>query len=313
MAPAAGRPWPAAYGPGPDFLLQANRLIQARRASPKRGRQWLALGLRRAVSLAAGSPDQGGSGFKEAQKSFTRQSGVFILGQTASLGRTMLGPEIGYRIARACGAAVEPFVGIKGIFDSASVMPLHPMAQSASLPAGDCVPRRHRHGRLPKHSKSSRCARRSIARRRPACRSERPLCCRCQACSGRQNRLAQRPQSPRFVRNAHAHRPPLGSARSARLLSLRYIIRQLALQAILFPWNGRSAGYPWQAQPCAERGHAPPCARERSPSKPAARGNTFFTQRPTSADPCGGGRFTQLRARAGRRGGGNSQTILCAP
>jgi outer membrane autotransporter protein len=55
--------------------------------------------------------------FEETQKGFTSQTGVAIPGQAVSLGRVMFGPTVGYQIKTSGESMVEPFVGIKGVYD----------------------------------------------------------------------------------------------------------------------------------------------------------------------------------------------------
>ena len=55
--------------------------------------------------------------FKEEQKAYTNAIGIAIDSQTVSLGRLTFGPEFGYRIGLGGGSVLEPFVGVKGVWD----------------------------------------------------------------------------------------------------------------------------------------------------------------------------------------------------
>ncbi len=57
--------------------------------------------------------------FQEKQKTYVNQLGIDIPGQTVSLGRATFGPEIGYQFIRPDKSMLEPFVGLKGIWDFA--------------------------------------------------------------------------------------------------------------------------------------------------------------------------------------------------
>ena len=51
---------------------------------------------------------------------------MFIPGQTVSLGRVTFGPEAGYLIKRADGTTIEPYFGVKGIYDFSKTAALAP-------------------------------------------------------------------------------------------------------------------------------------------------------------------------------------------
>lgn len=55
--------------------------------------------------------------FTEKQLDYKNAIGIDIAAQTFSLGRAMFGPEIGYRMLLADDSVLEPFVGIKGVWD----------------------------------------------------------------------------------------------------------------------------------------------------------------------------------------------------
>ncbi|MBX9845658.1 MAG: autotransporter outer membrane beta-barrel domain-containing protein [Xanthobacteraceae bacterium] len=57
--------------------------------------------------------------FTETQKAYTNAIGIDIASNTFSLGRTVFGPEVGYRMMLADKSVVEPFVGLKGVWDFA--------------------------------------------------------------------------------------------------------------------------------------------------------------------------------------------------
>ncbi|MGI9408372.1 MAG: DUF7507 domain-containing protein, partial [Hyphomicrobiaceae bacterium] len=54
---------------------------------------------------------------QDKQESFTNQLGLFIPGQTSSLGRVTFGPEIGYRFRSDSGTLIEPHIKLEGIWD----------------------------------------------------------------------------------------------------------------------------------------------------------------------------------------------------
>jgi outer membrane autotransporter protein len=55
--------------------------------------------------------------FHEDQKDYTNRISIYIPGQSVSLGRLTFGPEVGYHFVLASGVVLEPFVGLKGIWD----------------------------------------------------------------------------------------------------------------------------------------------------------------------------------------------------
>lgn len=57
--------------------------------------------------------------FSETAKDYVNAIGITIPGQTFSLGRTLFGPEIGYHMVLPDKAVLEPFFGIKGVWDFA--------------------------------------------------------------------------------------------------------------------------------------------------------------------------------------------------
>ncbi|HEY5830540.1 MAG TPA: autotransporter domain-containing protein [Hyphomicrobiaceae bacterium] len=57
--------------------------------------------------------------FTEEQEAYRNAIGIAIDSQSVRLGRLMFGPEIGYRFAAGGGSVVEPFVGLKGVWDFA--------------------------------------------------------------------------------------------------------------------------------------------------------------------------------------------------
>jgi outer membrane autotransporter protein len=63
------------------------------------------------------TPSAGVVYVEEKQNSYTDRLGVFIPGQTVSLGRLDVGPEVGYRIMVGEGAMLEPQVSLKGVWD----------------------------------------------------------------------------------------------------------------------------------------------------------------------------------------------------
>jgi outer membrane autotransporter protein len=52
----------------------------------------------------------------ERQEGYTDSLGVFIPGQTVSIGQAKFGPEISYRGAFVNGIAIEPFASLEGIW-----------------------------------------------------------------------------------------------------------------------------------------------------------------------------------------------------
>jgi opacity protein-like surface antigen len=63
------------------------------------------------------TPSLGVTYFHEAQQSYTDSLGVFIPSQSITLGRTLFGPEVGYRYVLGSGAFIEPLVAMTGIWD----------------------------------------------------------------------------------------------------------------------------------------------------------------------------------------------------
>ncbi len=61
---------------------------------------------------------------KEEQKSFTNSLGIFIPGQSVTLGRLSFGPEFSYRHQAANGTIIEPHASITGLWDFDDAGPL---------------------------------------------------------------------------------------------------------------------------------------------------------------------------------------------
>ena len=57
--------------------------------------------------------------FTERQEAYTNAIGIAIDNQSVTLGRLTFGPEVGYRLAVGEGRVIEPFVGLKGVWDFA--------------------------------------------------------------------------------------------------------------------------------------------------------------------------------------------------
>jgi adhesin/invasin len=57
--------------------------------------------------------------YTESQKSYVNQIGIDIPGSRISLGRITFGPEIGYRMQLPQQMVLEPYVGLKGVWDFA--------------------------------------------------------------------------------------------------------------------------------------------------------------------------------------------------
>lgn len=55
--------------------------------------------------------------FRETQQSYMDSLSILIPEQEVKLGRLTIGPEVGYRFGPARGAGIEPFVGLKGVWD----------------------------------------------------------------------------------------------------------------------------------------------------------------------------------------------------
>jgi Bacterial Ig-like domain (group 3) len=77
----------------------------------------------------------------EQQAGYTTGGGVAIDSQTIALGRVTAGPEVGYRIGLSDGGLLEPFVGVKGVWDFVRTDGLDtgPDALRARLEAGASV------------------------------------------------------------------------------------------------------------------------------------------------------------------------------
>lgn len=58
--------------------------------------------------------------YREEQESYTNAIGIEIDQQSVSLGRAIFGPEVSYRHTLGENSVLEPYVGIKGIWDFAS-------------------------------------------------------------------------------------------------------------------------------------------------------------------------------------------------
>ncbi|MGH6770464.1 MAG: DUF7507 domain-containing protein [Xanthobacteraceae bacterium] len=63
------------------------------------------------------TPSAGVTYVSEKQRSYVDPLGVFIPGQTVSLGQFAVGPELAYRYLAASGAVYEPHVSIEGVWD----------------------------------------------------------------------------------------------------------------------------------------------------------------------------------------------------
>jgi hypothetical protein len=57
--------------------------------------------------------------FHETQQAYTNQLSILIPEQSISLGRLIVGPEIAYQFRSRDGITLEPYVGIKGVWDFA--------------------------------------------------------------------------------------------------------------------------------------------------------------------------------------------------
>ncbi len=62
-------------------------------------------------------PSVGISFFEEDQEGFTNSLGIFISGQTVTLGRVTFGPKISTQVAGANGSVFSPHVSFKGLWD----------------------------------------------------------------------------------------------------------------------------------------------------------------------------------------------------
>jgi outer membrane autotransporter protein len=78
--------------------------------------------------------------FREQQEAYVNAIGIPIDSQRVRLGRLTFGPEIGYRLPLGNGGALEPFVGVKGIWDFAKT--------NETTAAGEPVGREAWHGRV---------------------------------------------------------------------------------------------------------------------------------------------------------------------
>ena len=63
------------------------------------------------------APHAGVIYFEDAQEAYTDSLGTRIPGQTATLGRVTFGPKVGYTIRTEGRAAIEPYLGLEGIWD----------------------------------------------------------------------------------------------------------------------------------------------------------------------------------------------------
>lgn len=57
--------------------------------------------------------------FKETQQAYENAIGIAIDSQSFTLGRTVFGPEVGYAWRLPDMTTLEPFVGLKGVWDFA--------------------------------------------------------------------------------------------------------------------------------------------------------------------------------------------------
>ncbi len=71
--------------------------------------------------------------FHEVQQAYTNQLSILIPEQSISLGRLIVGPEVGYQFKGRDGTTFEPYVGIKGVWDFARTGD----ASAAGLLAGE--------------------------------------------------------------------------------------------------------------------------------------------------------------------------------
>ena len=55
--------------------------------------------------------------FTETQHAYVNTIGIDIAAQTFNLGRTVFGPEVGYRLQMPDKSVLEPFAGLKGVWD----------------------------------------------------------------------------------------------------------------------------------------------------------------------------------------------------
>jgi outer membrane autotransporter protein len=63
------------------------------------------------------SPSLEVTSYSETQQAFTSKAGVAIPEQTASLGRLTAGQEFGYRFVMPDRSLLEPYVGLKALWD----------------------------------------------------------------------------------------------------------------------------------------------------------------------------------------------------
>ncbi|WP_323760991.1 autotransporter outer membrane beta-barrel domain-containing protein, partial [Maricaulis sp.] len=63
------------------------------------------------------SPGIGLAYFNESQKAYTDSLGIYIPGQTITIGRLTAGPEIAYRFASENGGFVEPYLQLNALYD----------------------------------------------------------------------------------------------------------------------------------------------------------------------------------------------------
>jgi hypothetical protein len=63
------------------------------------------------------TPGVGLAYFHESQDSYTDTLGIFIPGQTITIGRLSAGPEVAYRFENAAGGYVEPYLNVTALYD----------------------------------------------------------------------------------------------------------------------------------------------------------------------------------------------------
>jgi outer membrane autotransporter protein len=78
--------------------------------------------------------------FNEQQLAYVNAIGIAIDDQSVHLGRLTFGPEVSYRMGLGGGTTLEPFVGLKGIWDFAK--------SNETTAAGEPVGREPWHGRI---------------------------------------------------------------------------------------------------------------------------------------------------------------------
>ena len=57
--------------------------------------------------------------YSELQKAYVNQIGLAIPETRVTLGRSAFGPEVGYRMPMPNNAVLEPYIGLKGVWDFA--------------------------------------------------------------------------------------------------------------------------------------------------------------------------------------------------